>query len=242
MDFYWVYDLPSWQFFIITVLVFTGFSLLSAYVFNSWLEKKLGIKEEHNSIVDPYLTLSSVFYGITIGLIAVSSYENFNSTDEKVNNESSELNALYRDVSILTKPEKNIMLNTLKEYTKYVINVAWPEQQKGIIPKGASVFMDSFQFQLARYIPESDQDKIFYAEVFKQYNELNLARRLRINAVNSSLPSMIYLILFLGAFVNIILTQSLVIKNKKLNALLSVLSGLLIGSLVFLIASMDNPR
>lgn len=241
MDFYWVYDLPNWLFFLITVLFFIGFSLLSAVVFNTWLEKKLDINEQHNSIVEPHLTLSSVFYGITLGLIAVSAHENFNTTEEIVNNESSELNALYRDVSILVKPEKINLQNTLKEYTEYVVKVAWPLQQQGIIPTGTTDILNTFQNQLSQYVPDTEQDKIFYTEVIKKYNELNHARRLRINAVNNSLPSNIYLILILGAFINIIFTSSVAIKNKKLNILLSVLSGLLIGSLVFLIASMDNP-
>jgi hypothetical protein len=47
--------------------------------------------------------------------------------------------------------------------------------------------------------------------------------------------------LFLGAFVNIALTWCLVINNKKLDIIMNVLSGLLLGSLIFLIASLDNP-
>jgi hypothetical protein len=33
----------------------------------------------------------------------------------------------------------------------------------------------------------------------------------------------------------------LVINNKKLDIIMNVLSGLLLGSLIFLIASLDNP-
>jgi amino acid transporter len=241
MDFYWVYNLPNWQFFLLTIAIFIAFSLLGAFAFSEKLEKKLDLTVEHNSIVATFLSLSGVFYGITLGLIAVGTFENFNSTADKVNKESSSLAALYRDVSILEKPEKAELQATLKKYTEYVINEAWPLQQQGIVPKGGTKLMDVFQGQFANYLPETDRDKIIYAEVFDQFNELIEARRLRLNAVNGGLPATIWLILFMGAFVNIVLTWLLVIGNKKLDIVINVLSGLLLGSLIFLIAAMDNP-
>jgi hypothetical protein len=241
MNFYWVYDIPNWQFFLLTVTVFILFSLLGAFAFSERLEKFLGLTVEHNSIVATFLSLSSVFYGISLGLIAVGTFENFNSTSDKVNNESSALAALYRDVTILENPEKTVLQGTLKKYAQYVVNKAWPLQRKGLIPTGGTALMDTFQAQFAHYLPTTDRDKIIYAEVFDQFNVLIEKRRLRLNAVSSSLPSTIWLVLFIGAFVNIALTWLLVIKNKKLDILINVLSSLLLGSLIFLIAAMDNP-
>jgi hypothetical protein len=241
MDFYWVYDIPNWQFFLLTVSIFIIFSLLGAFLFSEKLEKMLDLTVEHNSIVSTFLSLSSVFYGITLGLIAVGTFENFNATEDKVNNESSALAALYRDVSILEKPEKTVLQGTLKRYTQYVVKEAWPLQRQGIVPKGGTALMDTFQTQFAQYMPVTDKDKIIYAEVFDQYNVLIEKRRLRLNAVNAALPSTIWLILFMGAFVNIVLTWLLVINNKKLDIMINILSGLLLGSLIFLIAAMDNP-
>jgi hypothetical protein len=241
MDFYWVYDLPNWQFFLLTVSVFVTFSLLGAFLFSEKLEKMLDLTVDHNSVVATFLSLSGVFYGITLGLIAVGTFENFNATEDKVNNESSALAALYRDVTILENSDKILLQNTLKKYTLYVVNEAWPMQRRGLVPKGGTALMDTFQMQFARYLPKTDRDKIIYAEVFDQFNVLIEKRRLRLNAVNASLPSTIWLILFMGAFVNIVLTWLLVVNNKKLDIMINILSGLLLGSLIFLIAAMDNP-
>lgn len=241
MNFYWVYDIPNWLFFTITASFFILFSLLGAFIFSNWLEKKLSLTTEHNTIVAIFLSLSGVFYGVTLGLIAVATFENFNSVETKVTDESSALAALYRDVSILEQPQKKDLATTLKKYTQYVVNTAWPLQQKGIVPKDGTKLIDSFQLQLAVYTPVTRKDEIIYAEVFDQFNVLVEKRRLRLNAVNSGLPGSVWLILFLGSFVNIMLTWLLVIKNKKLDILINILIGLLLGSLIFLIAAMDNP-
>jgi hypothetical protein len=241
MNFYWVYDIPNSLFFVITVSFFILFSLLGAFIFSNWLEKKLSLTTEHNGIVAIFLSLGGVFYGVTLGLIAVATFENFNSVETKVTDESSALAALYRDVTVLEQPQKNELATTLKKYTQYVVNEAWPLQRKGIVPKNGTLIMDSFQLQLAAYAPVSRKDEIIYAEVFDQFNVLIEKRRLRLNAVNSGLPGSVWLILFLGSFVNIMLTWLLVIKNKKLDVLINTLIGLLLGSLIFLIAAMDNP-
>jgi Protein of unknown function (DUF4239) len=241
MDFYWVYDLPNWQFFLLMTGSFVSFSLLGAFLFSNRFEKLLGLTQEHNGIVSTYLSLTGAFYGITLGLIAVGTFENFKDVSNTVTDESSALTALYRDVTILEKPEKVILQNTLKEYTHYVIEQAWPLQRQGLIPKGGTIIINKFQDQFSKYIPESEKDKLIFAEVFDQYNVLIEKRRNRLNAVNEGLPSTIYLILFLGAFINILLTWFLVIKNKKLDVAINILSGVLLGSLIFLIIVMDNP-
>lgn len=241
MNFYWVYDLPNWQFFLICISVFITFSLLGTFFISRRFEKLLSLTVENNSIVSTFLASSGVFYGITLGLIAVGTFENFNSVESTVNNESSSLAGLYRDVQILEGSDKQNMLLTLKNYTKHEIDTAWHLQSRGIITNRGTQIINSFQKELSLYEPKSEKDKILFAEVFKQYNILIEDRRLRLNAASAALPSAIWVILFLGAFVNISLTWCLVINNKKLEVTMNVLSGLLLGSLIFLIASMDNP-
>jgi hypothetical protein len=241
MDFYWIYDMPNWQFFLLTEAFFITFSLLGAFLFSDYFEKKLGLTVEHNEIVSNFLSMSGVFYGITLGLIAVGTFDNFKSVEGIVNDEASALAALYRDVNMLEKTDNQALAGTLKRYTQYVVKEAWPAQQKGIVPKGGTKIIDTFQLQLAQYQPVTNKDEIIYAEVFDQFNVLIEKRRARLNSVSGGLPSSIWLVLFLGAFVNIVITWLLVIKNRKLDILINTLSGLLLGSLIFLIAAMDNP-
>ena len=72
-----------------------------------------------------------------------------------------------------------------------------------------------------------------------QNNKLSDARRERINLVQQGLPTAVWLVLFVGAFVVTSLTWLLVIANKKLDIAINVLCGVLLGSQIFLIAAMD---
>jgi Protein of unknown function (DUF4239) len=241
MNFYWIYDLPNWQFFIVCMAFFIGFSLLGAFLFRQFFEKWMALNVSNNDVVGNFLSVSGLFYGITLGLISVGTFENFQQAETSVSQEATALNGLYRDVNLLEKSEKYEMKILLKDYAQYVVGEGWNEQQKGIIPKGTSKIVNKFEFFLANYKIESEKDKIVFAEVVHQNNKLSDARRTRVNIVQQGLPATVWLVLFVGAFVVTSLTWLLVISNKKLDIMVNVLCGTLIGSLIFLIAAMDNP-
>jgi Protein of unknown function (DUF4239) len=240
MDFYWVYDIPNWLFFLISTAFFIAFAVFGLLTVGNKLEKKLKLTYHNNEAIAAFLGLSGVFYGITLGLIAVGTFDNFNQTYGIVNEEASALAALYTDISILEKPEKEKLMSTLRAYTKNVIEVEWQQQKIGITPNDNKNIFEDFKTIWFNYNPESVKDKIIYGEVLDQYNKLIEKRNLRLNAVTTCLPATIWGVLFLGAFINIVMTWLLVIKNRKLDILINTLVGLLLGTLIFLIASMDN--
>lgn len=241
MNFYWIYDMSNTKFFFLVIAFFILFSLLGAFIFSHWFEKKLNLTKETNNIVSIFLSLSGVIYGVTLGLIAVATFENYSGVETKVDTEANTLAGLYRDVNMLENKERDSLKITLKNYCKNVMDVSWPLQQKGLLPIEDTKIVNAFQGLLSLYNPITEKDKIIYAEVFAQYNNFIEARRSRINAVSTGLPGAVWLILFVGAFINIVLTWLLVIQNKKLDIIINSLMGLLLGSLIFLIAAMDNP-
>jgi Protein of unknown function (DUF4239) len=192
-------------------------------------------------VVGNFLAVSGLFYGITLGLISVGTFENFQAAESAVSHEASALNGLYRDVNLLEKAEKNDLKILLKDYAYYMVGEGWQLQQKGELPKGTSKIINNFERVLVNYKIETEKDKIVFAEVVKQNNKLSEMRRDRVNIVQQGLPSAVWLVLFVGAFVVISLTWFLVIANKKLDIAVNVLCGMLLGSLIFLIAAMDNP-
>jgi Protein of unknown function (DUF4239) len=241
MDLFWIYDLANWQLYALIIALFVGFALIGPFLISDTIEKKFGLSYDQNNIVTVYLSLVGAFFGITLGLIAVGTYENFNKVEAIVNDESSALAGLYRNVIMFDNPQKSQLENTLKTYTHYVIEKAWPLQQQGIIPKNGTIIVDSFQNQLARIKPVTEKDKIIYGSLLGQFNDFVEKRRLRLISVNTKLSPTIYFVLFICSLVTIIFTWFIYMENKKLEVVVHILTGFLLGSLVFMIVAMDNP-
>jgi hypothetical protein len=65
--------------------------------------------------------VSGLFYGITLGLISVGTFENFQQAESSVSQEATALNGLYRDVGLLENPEKLEMKILIKDYVQYLV-------------------------------------------------------------------------------------------------------------------------
>ncbi|MFZ0502110.1 MAG: hypothetical protein WAM44_00290, partial [Chthoniobacterales bacterium] len=78
MNLYWVYDLPTWLFAILTIAVTIVVGLISLFATRKWVRSIHGSEHSHNEVVGYYLGAVCVFYGITLGLLAVATWQNYN--------------------------------------------------------------------------------------------------------------------------------------------------------------------
>jgi hypothetical protein len=85
----------------------------------------------HNDIVGFYSGAITVFYGVTLGLLMIGVWTNFTEAQQKVDREASCAAAFYRDLSNFPEPRRSQLQNDLRRYTRTVIEVGWPLQQKG---------------------------------------------------------------------------------------------------------------
>src|SRR6185295_2884838 len=67
-----------------------------------------------------------VFYGLAVALIAVTVFQTYSDVSKVVTEEATEINALYRDVTSYPEPIRTELQTRLREYTKQVIEEAWP--------------------------------------------------------------------------------------------------------------------
>jgi hypothetical protein len=241
MNLSWLYHIPSFLFFLVVIFFFASFSIYGFLLVRKYVERWLGKPPAQNEVISYYIAATGVVYGITLGLIAVGVWDNYILVNEKVEEEAANLTALYRDVSTYAEPYHSKLTVELKNYTRYIIDEAWPLQEKGITPTGGVNDLNEFQKELFSYEPVTEGQKIIHASAIHSFNEYILLRRLRIQNVTKGVVVMIWWVVFFGALINLILSWLFVVKNRSLHILMNGLLGALIGALVFLIIVLDYP-
>jgi hypothetical protein len=241
MSCFWVYDIPSWLFALILIGAFVVFSVGGMIVTRPLARRMLGPPPACNDVVGDVLQAAGVFYGITLGLIAVGAWTNYGDLDTKVSREAAALGALYRDASCVPEPHRSALCDTLRRYTRYTIDEAWPAQRAGIVPKPGVLLMNEFQERLAAFKPADLAQQAYLTQLFAQYNGMMELRRLRLDAVGTGMPSIIWVVVFAGAAVNIALVWCFVMERQAAHAALLTLLGILVALLVFLTAALDHP-
>ena len=236
-----LYHLPNWLFGTIVVGGFVVFSLAGQVIISRFLPRWFGDKD-YNDIVGQYLSASGVFFGITLGLISVATWENFGSVDAAVTNEASNIGVLYRSVDNYPEPLHGVLTGHLRAYTRHEIDVTWPKQREGIAPdREADAILKRFHRSLAGFEPKTEGQKSLHSEALRQFSNMVESRRQRLVSVTTALPQVVWIVVVGGSVLNLSLMWLLVVEKKGLHLMLTTILAALLGLLVFLLAVMDHP-
>jgi Protein of unknown function (DUF4239) len=241
MSFFWIYDLPNWLLGLLTVLVFAGLSTAGLLASRPLVRRSFGPPPGQNDVVSYYLGAFGVFYGLTIGLIAVATWQNLNDLDGLVNRGASALRVLERDASWYPEPEQSELHRRLLAHVTFVIEQEWPAQARGEALDGGSRLLVDLGRSLTAFEPESEGQKALHAETLRAYSRYVELRRERLFRVATGLPPVVWYVLLIGAALNIVLTYFFSVGRMGAHVLLTLALSAFVALLIFLIAAMDHP-
>jgi hypothetical protein len=224
------------------IVVFLSlFAIAGLFLVRRHLLPRLEVRVEDSDFIGSMVQCVMVFYGLAVALIAVSVSETYSDVSKVVSQEATTLSALYRDVSGYPEPIRPRLQATLRDYTHYVIHEAWPAQQRGEIPGGGVEIMNRFQDELIAFEPVSDGQELLHGEALRAYNEFIQARRLRLDAVGTKLPTVMWAVILVGAFIGLTSTFFFRVRDARLHAILVVLLAAFVGLVIFMILALDRP-
>jgi hypothetical protein len=202
--------------------VFTAIGLAGLYLTRHWVRRLY--RTEHNDIVGFYLAAITVFYGITLGLVTVGTWETYSDVQNKVDHEA---------IAVLQ--------NDLRLNTRQVIDVGWPMQQRGMVPNNASGALGDFQRDFMTFEPSTERQKILAAEAYRAFNDLTESRRASLNSVTAEMPGPLWIVVIAGAILSIATTWFFHSASFNMHFWMTILFSALIGLLIYLVASLDKP-
>jgi len=236
----WLYDLPIWLMGLLIVVAFTALSVAGLYATRRFVLTITGPRPGHNEGVDAYIAAAAVFYGIVAGLIAVAAWEQYASFDDKVTQEAGTVATLYRDIATYREPYGSSLREELRAYTRAVID-AWPLLQHGVVPPQPAALLDTFQTTFYSFEPKNERERIIHAAAIDEFERMIEWRRLRLHDKDAGLPAALWAVVVLGGILTIVLTYFLALERFRVHVVMTIVSGILVSLLIFMIAAVDHP-
>jgi hypothetical protein len=109
-----------------------------------------------------------------------------------------------------------------------------------LIPRGGTDITSQFQERLLQFEPATKGQEILHAQTLAQFNSFVETRRIRLNAVSSGIPAILWYVVAIGAAVNIVLVWLLDVKFIA-HLFLGGIASLFLATLIALVAAMDCP-
>lgn len=237
----WIFDLPLWIVGPVLVLVLATYALAGLRLVRRRILPRLVISEKDSEFSGSLVQAVMVFYGLAVALIAVSVWQTHADVSRMVSQEATSIAALYRDVSGYPEPARPILQDELRDYVRYVIDEAWPLQRRGEVPAGGVAMMDRFEATLVTFEPQTEGQKLLHAEALRAFNELINARRLRLDAVGTGLPAVMWLVILAGAAIGLGSTFYFRVEDARLHAIQVTLLAVFIALVIFMIFALDRP-
>lgn len=235
------FDLPLAVAGPVIILSLCLFAVVGLVLVRRRLLPRLRIVTADSEFTGAMLQSVMVFYGLAVALIAVTVFQTHSDTSKVVTGEATALNALYRDVSSYPEPIRLELQNELRDYTDQVIHQAWPMQRRGEIPTAGIEHMSRFQAVLDRFEPASEGQKLLHGETLRAYNLLIQARRLRLDAVTTGLPAVMWAVIVAGAFIGLSASFFFKVEDARLHSIEALLLAVFIGLVIFMIVALDRP-
>ena len=217
------------------------FAVVGLLVVRRRVLPRLHIRAEDSHFTGTMVHSVMVFYGLAVALMAVNVSETYTDVSKIITGEASSLNALYRDVSSYPEPIRLELQKELRDYADQVIHQAWPLQRRGQTPTAGIEHMSRFQAVLDKFEPATEGQKLLHGETLHAYNEMIQARRLRLDAVNTGLPAVMWAVIVAGAFISLSVSFFFKVEDARLHGILVSLLAALIGLLIFVTFALDRP-
>ncbi|HKE57728.1 MAG TPA: hypothetical protein VKB46_13535 [Pyrinomonadaceae bacterium] len=238
----WAYSMPPLLLAVIMIVLIDLISLAGLFITRRFLLPHFHYHDGVNDAVSGTVQAIGVFYGITVGLIAVGVWNTYSNAGDLVSREASAIGALYNDVGGYPSPLREELRQDLRNYTVFLIDVAWPEQRHGQSSSFAGAkILEEFQNKLYNFEPATPGKVAIHQEALSAYNKLLEYRRLRIDAVGGALSGLMWSVIWVGAVISIGVAYLYRIEDVKLHSLLILLMSGFLAIVLFMIVVNDKP-
>ncbi|RUQ36015.1 MAG: DUF4239 domain-containing protein [Candidatus Competibacteraceae bacterium] len=231
--------LPSWLAILLLTAIAVSFSIVGFLVVHRFIPVK--IRQIHNDVAGFIFATLGVTYGVMLAFVVIVVWQQFNDAEVNAENESSVALLLYKD--IITYPNK-VASKTMQEvYLGYLRkSVEQPEErpnQRSYEESMATI--NQLLLIIDGVIPESSHEQILYTQILQNMNELTKYRNLRHQAASSTLPSVIWIGVLVGAIMTIGFTFLFGTENVWAHITMVSLLAALIAVVIYVVIELEYP-
>ena len=139
-----------------------AFALAGLYITHRRVHQQLdsaGILID-NGVVGWFFSGVMVLYGVTLGLIAVATWQESSRVSELASREAAAISALYRDLDGYPEPLRGKSKERLRDYTRVIIDKVWPAQRRGEIIEDGTHVLNGFRARMLAFEPATPGQQI----------------------------------------------------------------------------------
>lgn len=197
--------------------------------------------EQHNDVAGFIYAVIGVIYGVLIAFVVIVVWEHHSAAERAVQNEANTIMQIYRDADAFPDPFQRELRNALRTYT---LEVTTREIRGGYVSRASGqvqIALDSLWHTYSSFVPQDDNDRVWYAEILTRLNALAQDRELRITAIRHHLPTIMWVVLGIGGAITIAFSYLFGTSNTAAHVLMIAGLSVTMSLSILLVWSLSHP-
>jgi hypothetical protein len=180
-----------------------------------------------------------VVYAVILGLAVISVWEKFAEAESAATREASAVTSLYRLATGTDAAEADALRTSLAAYARSAIDDDWPAMANGAESPRTFAALNSL-YSTAMASGPAHNDAVFSA-MLDQLDLVTDARRARLALAEGVVPSLVWLVLLLGAVITVGFTFFFGLGNLRVQSLMTAMLAFVIFLALYVALEIDHP-
>ena len=217
----------------------TALATAGALLVRRWVPVE--VLERHNEVAGFKYSVIGVMYAVLLGFTAIIVWERYDNAQTVVENEANELGDLFRDAQAFPDGVRKDIETKLRSYIRLVIEKEWPAMAESKSSLEASDAFNQLRQTYRQFIPQTEQERIWFTQSLTSLKQLNDQRRLRLLSNRSGIPTVMWVVLLGAGAVTISFSFLFGTRNTAAQLLMTAGLALTISLVLLSIVALERP-
>jgi Ca2+/Na+ antiporter len=199
------------------------------------------IRKQHNDVAGFIYAVVGIAYAVLLGLVVIAVWEQFQEARDTAEREANELAELFWLGHRLPETEGHRLQELTRSYARVVVAEEWPLMARGESSPRAWELIDEIRLTVQDMNPDTEAEQVLYDQGLERVHDLADARRDRLVEAHEGIPTILWAVLVVGAFVAVGFTYLFGLDDTTTHTLMVALLALVIGLVLFTIGSLEYP-
>jgi hypothetical protein len=196
---------------------------------------------DNNEVAGFKFAVLGVIYAVLLGFAVIVVWEKFSSAGEAVTQEAAGVVSVYRLSGGLDAGTQAAVRAKLRNYVETVTNKDWPAMSQGRLDPSAGDALSEIYEAVLSFNPQTRRDEAVLNATLRDLDILVQGRRTRLVLVSDVMPSVLWYVLFAGAFVTLMFTFFFGSRSLRAQTFMAGLLATLMFMGLFVIVEIDHP-
>jgi hypothetical protein len=217
-------------------------SLAGVILVRRWVP--LPVLEAQNDVAGFIIAVLGVAYGVLLAFVIFVVWGQFEDTKSGVAREANALTDAFRLGQGLPEPGRHQIMELSRGYARVVVGEEWDTTGRGgesIESPRAWKLLDQFWQAVRETTPRTPTEQALYTQLLTEMHDLSSERKLRLLAAREGIPTLMWVVLVIGAVVTVAFTYFFGVKSLRAQLWMTAALAGTISLNLFLIAAVDYP-